>query len=296
MTQPADLHAGPLHPAGDGIHGDIAVYGGISIREIAGQEGTDSVGSATASRTWLCKGSSNPIVCRTALLDGPIPINVYDGLFINNLTRERVANKAWEFTANYDSATPDVGGYTVSIDTTGAQILQTSAYAQQRFPATDQTAPDFGNSIDVQEGKPQGVQRIIPALKINIRAKIATTHVSSPLAYAKLLAELTGTVNQSAAFGGEFAPGELLFAGASGEVVAKDPQLTFTFIASKNVNGLTIGDITGINKKGHEFMWFLHEPGKDATTKTLVTKPLAAYVGQIYGLADHGRMKIGVAA
>lgn len=291
---PADLYHGPDIPS-NGLYTDIARYNGISIRETAGQEGTDTTtGSATASRTWLVKGSPNPIVCRTALIDGPVLINEYDGLFIESLSRERKGYDKWEFTANYNSSVPDVGGYTVSIDTTGGQILQTYSYNQSKFVATGEAAPDFNGAIDVQDGKPNGVQRVIPALRLNIKAKIATAYVSSPIAYAKLLSELTGTTNNAPSFGGEFAAGELLFAGATGEVVATDPQLTFSFLASKNVTGLTIGDITGINKQGHEYLWFMFRNDKDATTSLPTSKPRAAYADRIYGPADHSLMKIGV--
>lgn len=289
----SDLYKGPDIPSD--VSSDVATFGGISIREIAGREGSDTTGSnSTASRTWLVKGSSDPIVCRTALIDGPVLINTYDGLFIESLSRERVADDAWNFTAEYTSAAPDVGGYTVSIDTTGGSIVQTYGYTETKYIATGETAPDHNRAIDVQDGKPQGVQRVIPALKINIRARIATEYLSSVLGYAKVISELTGTTNNAAMFGGEFAAGELLFIGATGDIIAENPQLTFSFLASKNVSGLTIGDITGISKAGHEYLWYSFKNDKDSTTSRMVNKPLAAYVNRIYGEANHGLLYIGV--
>lgn len=290
----AGLYHGP--DLSSGTDGDVANYTGISIREIRGQEGSDSVsGSGTASRTWLVKGSSNPITCRTALIDGPVLINEYDGLFIDSLSRERVGPDSWEFTATYNAATPDVGSYTISIDTTGGQILQTYSYNQTSFPATDETATDYHGAIDVQDGKPQGVPRIIPALKINFRARIASEYISSPIAYAKIIAGLTGSYNSGSMFGGEFAAGELLFAGATGDIVGQNPQLVFSFLASKNVTGLTIGDIVGINKLGHHYLWFSFAPDKDDTTKLNNLRPIAAYVDQVYGPADLSALSIGLA-
>ena len=283
----------------DGIYNDIIFYDGLRIQEIAGRIGTDTTsGVGTAQRTWRVFGTTDPQAARAAIIDTPdLQLLIYDDFFLESLSYEQGPSpNEWDFTGNYDAATPPDpaygGGYTVSIDTTGAQILQTSSYEQNGFPAPSLDAPDFKNSIDVQDGKPQGVQRIIPALKINIRSKIATAHISSPIAYAKQVASLTGTTNDDTFL--TFAAGELLFAGASGEVVATNPQLTFTFLASANITGGTIGDITGINKKGHEYLWFLFDHDKDPTTNMLISKPRACYVDRVYGEGDHSLLKIGV--
>lgn len=287
----------------DGDYGDLIFQNGLLIKEIAGREGSDSRGSGNASRVFLVRGSADPLTCRTALLAGVSSISLYDGLVLNSIERELVGPQQWQFTCNYDSVTPDIGGYTVSIDTTGGQVLQTYGYDQSSYAISGETATDYGNALDVQDGKPQGVQRVIPALKINIRAKIATEYITRPLYYAKLISELTGTVNDAGMFpiAGtdpvqyEFAAGELLFIGASGDVVAENPQLTFSFLASKNVTGLTIGDITGIAKKGHEFLWFDFKKAKDATTSRNASQIRAAYVGKVYGEADLSQLSIGVA-
>lgn len=280
----------------NGVYNDVAFYNGISIQEISGREGSDTRGSGSASIVYLLKGSNDPTQCRTALVDGPVLINTYDGLVLSNIERERVGPEEWRFTCNYDSFTPDIGGYTMSVDTTGGQLLQTYAYNQTSFAATGETATDYGNALDVQEKKPQGVQRVIPALKYNVRAKIATEYLGgSVIAYSKLIYRLTGFTNLSPMFGGEFARGELLFIGASGELVGENPELTFTFLASENVTDLTVGEIEGITKKGHEYLWFDFKPGKDSATNRSTSQVRAAYVGQVYGEADLTQLQIGVA-
>lgn len=280
----------------NGTYDGFAMYNGIHIKEKSGRTGVDSTtGTRTGKRVWLVSNTSSPQTARTALKDGPVLIDQYDGMFRESLEYdEGPSSTSWEFTANYNANVPDIGGYTINIDTSGGSILQTTSYAQSRYAISGKTAPDYLKSIDVRDGKPQGVQRIIPALKINVRAKIAAEYISSPLAYSKLIAELTGTTNNGAMFDSEFATGELLFAGASGDVVADDPQLTFTFLASKNVTGLSIGGITGITKAGHDYMWYLFDTAKDASTGLLISKPRAAYVDRVYGQADHSLLKIGV--
>ncbi|MEM6499313.1 MAG: hypothetical protein AAF709_21630 [Pseudomonadota bacterium] len=291
---PSDLYLGPDIPTD--VDGTVVTRNGISIREIRGREGSDkSDGTGTASRTWLVKGSANPLTCRSALQSG-VTISPYDGLYADTLSRERVGPAEWEFTATYSALTPQIGGYSVAIDTTGGQVLQTYAYNQTSFSATGETAPDFGNAIDVQDGRPQGVQRIIPALKINVRAKIATEYLgASPMAYAKTISSVTGTYNSAPMFDNQFAAGELLFAGATGEVISENPQLTFTFLASANVTGLTIGTILNISKLGHDYLWFKFKETKDSGTGLSVVSPRAAYVSRVYGPGNHGVLSIGVA-
>jgi hypothetical protein len=215
---------------------------------------------------------------------------------MSSLSRERVADEVWDFTAEYRQREPEPGQYTISIDTSGGQVMQTYAYAEAKYVATGESAPGMNNAIDVQDNKPQGVQRIIPALKISLRAKIKTANIAAvggEMAYAQLISELTGTVNNATAFG-QFAAGELLFTGATGDIIAEDPSLTFSFLASKNVTGLTIGSITGITKKGHDYIWFSFKNDKDATTGLQQSAPRAAYVNRIYGEADHSLLYIGV--
>ena len=53
------------------------------------------------------------------------------------------------------------------------------------------------HTVNVQDNKPEGVDRIIPALKLNIRARIPSSKIGKPISYAKLVAGLTGTVNKS---------------------------------------------------------------------------------------------------
>ena len=284
--------------------GPVYTNTGCTVREIASREGSDSAGGSTASITWRVSGSADPTVGRTALLNlgldplvvgGPID-NIYDGLGMSSLSRERVADEVWDFTAEYKQREPEPGEYTVSIDTSGGQIMQTYAYSESKYVATGESAPGMNNAIDVQDNKPQGVQRVIPALKITVRAKIKTaniTTVGGVMAYAQVISELTGTVNNATAFG-QFAAGELLFTGASGDIIAEDPTLQFNFLASKNVTGLTIGTIAGIAKNGHDYIWFSFKSDKDATTGLQQSKPRAAYVNRIYGEADHSLLYIGV--
>ena len=64
-------------------------------------------------------------------------------------------------------------------------------------------------------------------------------------------------------------------------------------MASKNVNGETIGDITGVNKKGHEYLWVRYEDAVESNA--ILKKPKAVYVNKVYPDGDFSKIGIGVA-
>ncbi|RMF94392.1 MAG: hypothetical protein D6741_12675, partial [Planctomycetota bacterium] len=110
-------------------------------------------------------------------------------------------------------------------------------------------------------------------------------------AYKATLYNLTGTVN-NATFR-NFAAGEVLFMGASGSKRGPgDWEITFRFAASPNVTGLTIGEITGINKNGWDYLWVAYADDVDDAAKELIKKPIAAYVERVYRYTDFSLLGI----
>lgn len=272
---------------------DRVVQDGISIREVAGREGSDVTGPGdSAEISYLCKGSTDPLECRAALFAQTFyNVNSYDGLILKSVNRTRLSNTAWNFTLGYGNV-PEVSGYTISIDTTGATVVQQEAFFNNQYPASGKSMSDNGTSINVQGDDVQGIDRVIGALKINVNAKIAQTWVSSPIAYAKTIASLTGYVNNAPYLG--FATGELLFLGASGDIIANgDPALTFTFAASQNLTGLALGNISGIAKGGHEYLWVEYQTESGGTGEGKKQIAVGANVATIYEPADFTILRIG---
>ncbi len=272
---------------------DRIVQNGVEIRELGGRVGADGVSSDSAERRFLCKGNTDPLICRQALLDQLFyDVRRYDGLVLDSLAYDVYAgSEAWEFTCTYANV-PEVGSYTVAIDTSGGLVKVTDAFAQTAYPAAGQTAPNYGTSISVQDGQVLGVDRIIPALKITITSKIAEAYVSSPIAYAKLVASVTGGTNDATFL--TFSKGELLFTGATGNIIEdKEPTLQYTFLASPNLTNASIGPISGITKAGHDYIWFSYKDQKDASTQVTLPTARAAYVSRVYGEFDFTVLKIG---
>ena len=54
-----------------------------------------------------------------------------------------------------------------------------------------------------------------------------------------------------------------------------------------------IGQITGINKKGWEYLWVRYADAEDTTAKVLVKKPIAVYVEQVYPTTGFAALGIG---
>ena len=196
----------------------------------------------------------------------------------------------WEFRASY--VEPDrsdrehklaTGSYLFSFDTTGGTVTITTSKYTTPYAKAGQTAPDFKNAVNVADGEVKGTEIVIPVLKFSIRKRQPLATIS--VGYVKTLASLTGSVNAGVFQG--FAAGELLFMGASDQQgTDTDPEVTYNFAASENALGLSIGDVAGIAKKGHEYLWVVFEPVDDATAKTTVRRPKAVYVERVYKEAD----------
>lgn len=85
-----------------------------------------------------------------------------------------------------------------------------------------------------------------------------------------------------------FDPGELLFLYADVHYRRSDRKWMVTehWSASENVEGLSVGDITGINKRGFDYLWFLEQTTLSGDPKVLQIVPWIAYVEQVYETRD----------
>jgi hypothetical protein len=174
------------------------------------------------------------------------------------------------------------------ITSTGGTTTRTGT--ERRFPSS---APSMDSAIGVDDNGVQGVDIVVPALTWTETYDVKSTYVTS--AYIKSVAALTGTTN-GAAFR-TFEAGEVLFLGASGSQEWDSQKgdgpwsLSFKFVASKNITGQTIGSITGVEKKGHEYLWVRYE--SSVSGSDLVKKPKYVYVNTVYREGDFSGLGIG---
>lgn len=270
-------------------------------------ESRDTTGSSQ-TRIYNISGTSSETTAFATLL-AEAPLLLASGLVrqAKNASVEIIGIDLWKGKVTYGEAEDsksqerlETGEYVISFDTSGgtqkitASETDPDSYAfDPFFEATVQNAniaPDFGTAINVNDGKVEGVEIVIPALKFSVRKRQPRAIITMP--FIKDLARMTGRTNDGPYL--TFDAGELLFTGASGQEGLKfdssgeivdlsgDPEITYNFVASENLTNFKIGNIEVQQKDGHQFLWVLFEEGEDAEAHKLVQRPQAVYVHDIY--------------
>ena len=181
--------------------------------------------------------------------------------------------------ADPEEVEPSEGTTVFSFNTSGGSqhITQSISTSQKKAPA-GKTAPDFKGAINATEkGSVDGVDIITPVYRWSEMHVVPDAKVTAT--YKGYLFDLTGKTN-NATFD-SFAAGECLFEGASGSKRGDGAwEITYSFASSPNRTDITIGAITGINKKGWEYLWVLYSDVEDGGM--LAKQPRAVYVEKVY--------------
>ena len=197
----------------------------------------------------------------------------------------------------YDDTTTAVAG------SDGLPIVTRTVTGERKYGPTGVTAPSQFGAIGVDGDNVAGVDIVVPALSWTETYDVPSSYVTAT--YIKRTSFLTGTVN-NATFR-TFRPGEVLFVGCSGSQdwdadKGDGPwSLSYKFVASPNAgNGetlkaLKVGDIGGIVKKGHEYLWVKYESSVGAGSADLLKRPKYVYVNEVYPSANFAQLGIGVA-
>jgi len=191
--------------------------------------------------------------------------------------------------------TPETGDSAFSFDTGGGTQHITQSLETVGSYAASGTAPDFKGAIGVTHDSVEGVDIIVPVYHFAETHYLSNATVTN--AYKGKLFRLTGKVC-SASFKGLDA-GECLFLGVSGSQRGSgaDWEVTFRFAGSENKTNLTVGDITGINKKGWEYLWVRYqdvtEDSPGLVAPMVVKQPIAVYVEKVYEYGNFADLGIG---
>lgn len=242
------------------------------------------------------------------------PNNPLVSLLAQGYDVEYLGDDAWRVTVHYERQGADDDRRQLpikrarSFDTAGGTEHKTQcirgagnvvplrkwkASGEDPFFSDDETAIGFdGEQV-------HGVDIIAPALQWTEQYDVPSNYVTA--AYIKSVAALTGTVN-IASFR-TFAAGEVLFAGCQGsqqwDSEAGDGpwSLTYKFIAMPNAGSgqtlpaLQIGDIDGIVKRGHDYLWVRYS--RQVQGNTVLPKAEAVYVGKVYRDGNFAGLGIG---
>ena len=260
-----------------------------------GDDGNDSV-----EMVYCLEGTADDLTAR--LLFKTSTAATYNGLSRQTINMDPdpewidtvTGQGRWIATVRYGIKPPrEIGESTFSFDTTGGtQHLTQSLATVNKYAPAGKVAPDFKSAVGITQDSVEGVDITVPVFNFTIKRRIAIADWSA--VYVGALYALTGKVNSgnfSVTIRGNthlFAPGEVLFLGASGDEsnASEFVEVSCRFAASPNRTGLTIGDITGIAKKGWEYLWVRYADAEDATAKAIVKKPVAAYVEKVYEDGD----------
>lgn len=265
-----------------------------SRRLVKAANGTNS----SAELAYIVLGTDNDIAARDAL-EAEAPAN-YANLPRQSVQVEPLGPSLWDGVVRYALAGGGGGGglptgeSSFQFDTGGGtQHVTQSLATLQRVPAPGMVAPDFQGAIGVSADGVEGIDITVPVYHF------AETHYKPDSAitgaYKGVLFNLTGKVNGDGFRG--FAPGEVLFLGASGAKrgsgTEADWEITYRFAASPNVSGLSIGPIGGITKQGWDYLWVRYSDQEDTAAKALVKRPIAAYVERVYESGSFVALQLG---
>ncbi|MCE5327907.1 MAG: hypothetical protein LLG01_15985 [Planctomycetaceae bacterium] len=252
--------------------------------------------NASVELVYILAGTDNDTVAK-AHVEGNTA-DTYQGLTRQSISLDpewadtATFNGRWTVTVRYGVRQPaEVGESAFSFDTGGGtQHITQSISTIHKYAPAGKVAPDFKGAVGVSHENVDGVDITVPVYNFSETHYLADSAVTA--AYKVTLFTLTGKTN-SALFKG-LAAGECLFLGASGSKRgAEDWEITYKFAASPNKTGLTIGDITNIDKKGWEYLWVRYVDAEDANAKTIVKKPQAVYVEKVYDEGNLALLGIG---
>jgi hypothetical protein len=241
-------------------------------------------------------GTLDPNDALNALIAAAPLTQTTDGTLLSHRTAslEPVGHTVWKGTMSYQKRSkerPELQTYESSyqFETGGESKRITHSLQTVQTVRPSGTPANFKNAIGVNGDQVEGCDIIVPTFTFS------ETHVLPPSlvtgGYKLALFRCTGKVNQHSFRG--FAAGEVLFLGASGSKRGdEDWEISYRFAASENVAGLAIGDITGINKKGWEYLWLFFE---EATDESLtIMKPIQCNIEKVYEVHNFANLMIGV--
>jgi hypothetical protein len=198
----------------------------------------------------------------------------------------------WNVIVRYGIRPPlSAGLSSYSFETTGGtqhttQSLQTVGV----YAPSGRTAPNMHGAIGVTHDRVEGVDITVPVYHFSETHTLSIVFVNN--SYLGTLFNLTGTVN-NARFRG-FQAGECLFHGVTGSKHGYDNwELTYRFSALPNRTDLVVGGITRIAKRGWDYLWVRYEDSEDSVAHTVVKRPTAVYVEQVYYFTNFAKLGIG---
>lgn len=234
---------------------------------------------------YKATGEHNDAIVRAYAL-AATPLVVYTDigtLYRGNLQIDPDGHKQYSVNVPYGPSNKNqTGSATFRFDTTGATInLKAAKEHIDSYPAGSPTDPHKGSIGVTKKGDVDGAEIVVPALKLTYSFKHAAGVINED--HARALAGVTGMTNLDEFRG--FQPGELLYIGSTGEDGSEtEASVEYVFVASQNVSDLTVGDITGIAKEGHHYLWI--EFKNEVEDGQPAVQPSRVHIERVYDPID----------
>ena len=205
---------------------------------------------------------------------------------------ERINVNTFKISAQYKAEnlelpqidTSDNASYT--FDTTGGTKHMTQSLdTMASYPGG---VPNYEGAIGYDGENINGVDVTMPVMNFSETHYLSDKKVTTK--YKKIIAELTGTMNNKSFKG--YDAGEVLFLGASGSKRGDGYwEITYKFAVSVHKRNFEVGEISIPCKRGWDYMWVRYED--DVADDNLIKKPTAVYIEQVYEFEDFGYLGIG---
>lgn len=148
-------------------------------------------------------------------------------------------------------------------------------------------APDYKGAINVTSEAVEGCDVLAASMTFDLTERYEAGDIDG--SYIDVLYNLACKFN-SGTFtiaGKAFAAGELLFLGATGGLSDEGTyEIVYRFASSPNVTGRQVGTMSGLAKKGWEYLWVSYQKFEDNDAKKLVERPAYAYVERVFDPGD----------
>jgi hypothetical protein len=242
---------------------------------------------------FILTGPTDQLTAELAVIANSPPFTTFSNgaqLPLTQVDLDVLSPGQWKGSATWgkdDNAIKQVP--TIQFDTDGGTSKITQSLATLNSYTASGTAPNHKGAIGVTKDNVEGTEITQPAFKFTEKHYLPIS-VATSAPYLKTLAGLTGSINQGP--WRTFDDGQVLFLGCSGGgQIGTIWEVTFKFSAQPDANGLTIGDITGIDKPAWACLWVSYQESTDQNS--LVKKPFAVYVERVYPYANFDLLGIG---
>lgn len=275
----------------------------ITVEEKLGSPRVTMAVRPSVETDWIVAGTTDQVLAKQALIAGTYTwYDIYGDNTVlvpreSAILEPTEAPDVWIGHVLYARTNESIFAFDFS---GGMQHISHSKQTFAKYAKSGETAPDCQGAIGFNGDTIEGVDIVSPIYNFQ------ETHFFNSLAvtpaYKAGLAQLVYAPVNAAEFRG-FKRGEVLYLGASGQKKGLDAwEITFRFAASQNIvhvagdshyPGITIGDITGIEKEGWHYLWVRYEPNTDSSAKKLVPKPIAVYIERVYDYGNFNVLGIG---